>query len=432
MSAAAHPVMSARDSADLPLLLPGTVGFYFAARLCITFLFFQSDPKTGTIVNFGLTLSLLAAVMFYSLGGGPSTRIATLRVPPFRWVMGFLGVACCSLLWSATTSLWIASGYWSELAAQVAMIVLLLRAGSVARLSSAVLKGYVAGACVIALIAWFSPTMQDLRPGNDEFFSPNAIGFTCAFGVYLTQYLSRLAGVWSIGGRIAAAFLALTLLRSLSKTTIAAFVAGQIFLLARDKDMSRKSKVLLIIVTLVVFLGFSGLIESYFAVYSNTGNQAETLTGRIGIWAFVLGRSLEQPWIGHGFHSFRNVIPPFGSFEAWHAHNEILQQFYTYGAIGVLLLAGVYGSFFRYARRFSPPATRKLLASLLLFILIRGLADTENFDLSLPLWFLSLMSLTFAQSAAFPGADESPSISGGRPGSLLGLGRDLPQGGLLR
>jgi hypothetical protein len=29
----------------------------------------------------------------------------------------------------------------------------------------------------------------------------------------------------------------------------------------------------------------------------------------------------------------------------------------------------------------------------LLFILIRGLADTENFDLSLPIWFIALVSV---------------------------------------
>jgi hypothetical protein len=34
----------------------------------------------------------------------------------------------------------------------------------------------------------------------------------------------------------------------------------------------------------------------------------------------------------------------------------------------------------------------------LLFILVRGLADTENFDLSFPLWAITLTSLTLARS----------------------------------
>jgi hypothetical protein len=34
----------------------------------------------------------------------------------------------------------------------------------------------------------------------------------------------------------------------------------------------------------------------------------------------------------------------------------------------------------------------------LLFIVVRGIADTENFDLSLPLWAITLISLTLAWS----------------------------------
>ena len=135
----------------------------------------------------------------------------------------------------------------------------------------------------------------------------------------------------------------------------------------------------------------------YFAVYENAGNQAETLTGRLGIWAFVLGRAVEQPWFGHGFHSFRNVIPPFGSFEAWHAHNEVLQQFYTYGVVGIVLLVGTYGAFFAMRSAWQSLRSDRMLTSVLLFVVVRGLADTENFDLSLPLWFITLISLAMAQ-----------------------------------
>jgi O-antigen ligase len=163
--------------------------------------------------------------------------------------------------------------------------------------------------------------------------------------------------------------------------------------------MSLRSKIIVSAVSLGVIGAFWGLIASYYAVYSNAGNQAETLTGRLGIWAFVLERALEQPWIGHGFHSFRNVIPPFGDFEAWHAHNELLQQFYTYGLLGIVLLIGIYASLYFYVRRAAPAGCKKILTSLLLFVVIRGLADTENFDLSLPLWFITLLSLSLAEAA---------------------------------
>lgn len=374
------------------MLLPGVVGFYFGFRLCISYLFFQSDPQTGAAVSEALNLFLFAIVVFHSLGPAPVTLSSTLRSSCFRWVLAFLALSLCSLLWSATVSVIVAFAYWCAMAADVAMVVLLLRTGPVDRASAAVMKGYVWGACFIALVAWLSPTMQDLRLGDNDFFSPNAIGFTCAFGVFLAQYLNRSEGHW----KVAAVFLSVTLLRTLSKTTIIAFLVSETLLLVRDTSLNRKNKVALTIGTLLVFAAFWGLIEAYYIVYTNAGNEAETLTGRIGIWAFVLERSLERPLIGHGFHSFRNVIPAFGTFEAWHAHNELLQQFYAYGVAGVLLVGSLYASFYRQIKRLAPPALRALLASLLVFILVRGLGDTERFDLSFPLWAIALISLTLA------------------------------------
>ncbi len=79
-------------------------------------------------------------------------------------------------------------------------------------------------------------------------------------------------------------------------------------------------------------------------------------------------------------------------FEIRHAHNELLQQFYAYGAVGVMLFFGIYVSFFLQIRRLPRGMLRIFLYSFLVFILIRGLADTEVFDLSLPLWMIILLS----------------------------------------
>lgn len=369
------------------MLLPGVIGFYFGFRLCISYLFFEADPQTGAAVSVALNLFLFAIVLFHSLGPAPVAVSSILRITCVRWVMVFLGFSLCSLVWSATVSVAVAFAYWSGMAADVAMVILLLRTGPVDRMSSALMKGYVYGACFIALIAWLSPTMQDLRPGDNDFFSPNAIGFTCAFGVFIAQYLNRSIEGW----KLPIAFLSISLLRSLSKTTIIAFVAGELIFLARDSSIPRKKKIFVASVSLLVVAAFWGLIEAYYSVYINAGNQAETLTGRIGIWAFVLQRSIERPWIGHGFHSFRNVIPPFGTFEAWHAHNELLQQFYAYGVAGVVIVGALYTSFYLEAKRLAPQL-RTLLVSLLIFILVRGLGDTERFDLSFPLWSIVLIS----------------------------------------
>ncbi|WP_109486317.1 O-antigen ligase family protein [Occallatibacter savannae] len=377
-------------------IAPAAVGFYLAARLCTTFLAFQSDPRTGAYVNFAIHLLLLAIMAFHSLGPARFTLREMLPARPFKLTLGFLMMGLCSLSWSSTASETVAFAYWCELASEVVMIVLAMRAEHPYSAALSIMRGYICGALLIAAVEWLSPTMYDLRPGDDDFFSPNAIGFCCALGVFLIQ----IAGRRTIAFRIAAIILIISLLRSLSKTTIIAFVLSQGALLLLDQSRSRRAKIMTVGVAMVVAASFWQLFESYYEVYTHLGNQSETLSGRIGIWAFVLTRALEQPWFGHGFHSFRNVIPPFGSFEAWHAHNELLQQFYAYGLLGVVLVGTLYASLFRQVRGSSSRETRARLTALLVFILIRGLADTENFDLSLPLWLISLISITL--SGALP------------------------------
>jgi O-antigen ligase len=147
-------------------------------------------------------------------------------------------------------------------------------------------------------------------------------------------------------------------------------------------------------------VAFSSLLTSYFDIYITAGNSPETLTGRIGIWTLILGEAIQRPWIGHGFHAVWNVIPPFGDFEARHAHNELIQQFYAYGLAGVCMLVGLYGSFYRQVRRLSAPAMRTFWFALLLFVLVRGLTDTEPFDLSLPLWAMVMISVVIKNDDA--------------------------------
>jgi exopolysaccharide production protein ExoQ len=367
-------------------LMAAAVGFYFAFRYATEYLFFQSDPRAGAAFSVALNILFFALVLFHSLGDAPNTLSATVRVPAFPAIGAFLLIALCSLVWSATVSVGVAFAYWCGVAADVGMVVLLLRNGP-QPMSASLMKGYVWGSIVIAVIIWLSPTMQDLRPGDDEYFSPNAIALICAFGVFIAQYLSRSHRSWNI----AAVLLSITLLRTLSKTTIAAFIAGEALLLIRDSAITRRKLLAIVVASGLVVAAFWRLIEAYFEVYTTTGNEAETLTGRVGIWNYTLESSLEQPWIGHGFHSFRNVVPACGVFEAWHAHNELLQLFYTYGIVGLLLFIAVYGSLYLQLRRASV-SDKALFYGLLLFIVIRGFGDTDRFELTLPLWFVFLIS----------------------------------------
>jgi exopolysaccharide production protein ExoQ len=380
-------------------LLPAVIGFFFSFRVFFVLLtthVLNADPQTGVMLSLGLNYILLTVVVFHSIGFAPKTLASITRLPSYRWVLCFLSFSGCSLIWSATSSLPAAVAFWCAMAADLAMVILLLRTDNSSDICSSIMKGYVYGACSIALIAWIMPAQSDLRLGDDEFLGPNQIGYACAFAAFFAQYLMRAEqGRW----RVSAAFLAITLLRSLSKTTIFAFVAGEAVIFMWDKSIRRKTKLVLLLGTVLIVVIFWGLLASYYDVYTNAGDQAETLTGRLGIWAYILDKSLDQPWIGHGFHSVWKVIPPFGSdqFEARHAHNELLQQFYAYGVVGIILLVGLYGSFFRQIKTLPKSPLRALLLGLLVFVVVRGFADTEAFDLSLPLWAIAMFSAIIAE-----------------------------------
>lgn len=373
------------------------VGFYFSLRISIVLFSVRIlgiDPSTGTEISLALNLLLLGLVCFDSLGSGHRTFSSILQLPSVRWVMAFLLFSCFSLVWSETASLPNSAAYWLGMATDVAIVVLILRLKSVSIVSYSLMKGFIWSTCCLALVAWIIPAQSDLRLGDEDYFNANQIGNLCAFAIFLAQYLMRRKeGKWGL----AIFFLAITLFRSLSKTTLVAFLVSESFLVIQDRSIRRKTKIMLIVaVTLIIFV-FWGLYEAYFDLYTTAGNQAETLTGRTAIWLYALGAVSDHPWnlwIGHGFDSMWHVIPLFaaGQFEARHAENELLQQLYAYGIAGVVLLGLIYGSLYQQIRKLSRGPVKMVLLSIMLFIVVRGLAEAEPFDLLLPLWAIVLIS----------------------------------------
>lgn len=163
--------------------------------------------------------------------------------------------------------------------------------------------------------------------------------------------------------------------------------------------MGRKQKLLLTTAAILVVFIFWGLFEAYYEFYTSNGNQAETLTGRTAIWSYVLDAMMEHLWIGHGFDSMWNVVPIFGTFEARHAENELLEQLYSYGAAGVVLLCGIYGSLYRNIRRMKQDSFRVIFTSLMVFVVVRGFAEADPFDLLLPIWAVVLIGLLVSKNS---------------------------------
>ena len=374
--------------------LAWAVGFFFAFRASIVLIavrVFGTEPRLGAELELALGVLLFGLVCFDSIGPVRNSFRSAMKPASVRWVLAFLVLSLCSLTWSASVSLPTSIVYWCGLAADVGSVLLLLRGGDVSAVSHSLMKGFIWSTCFLAVVAWIMPVQADLRLGDEDYFNTNQIGNLCAFAIFLAQYLMRRKdGKWGL----VAAFLAATLLRSLSKTTIVAFLLAESFLVIQDRSITRKSKIILTFAVILAILVSWGLFEAYYDIYTNAGNQAETLTGRTAIWAYCLTAAIEQPWIGHGFDSLWKVVPPFsnGQFEARHAENELLQQFYAYGAVGIAVLIGVYGSLYAKIRRLRYGPVRVTFVSLLLFIVIRGFAEAEPFDLLLPLWSIVMIA----------------------------------------
>jgi exopolysaccharide production protein ExoQ len=258
--------------------VPFAVGYYFAFRVItvlVSVRVWGTDPRTGTAINIVLEFFLLLATAFRSIGEVRYPFRKMTKLPAVQWALLFLGFSCCSLLWSSTASLPDSVAYWCAMAADLAIVVMLLRAGPTTVISDSLMKGFVWGACTVAIIAWILPAESDLRLGDEELLGPNNIGYVCAFAFFFAQYVIREKRA-KIG--IPAVFLAVTLLRTLSKTTIAAFLVGEAFLLIRDKSISRRNKALIAIAVVAAVAIFWGLLTSYYDIYTNAGNQWETLT----------------------------------------------------------------------------------------------------------------------------------------------------------
>ena len=375
------------------------VGFYFAFRIVTTVFFVRilnTDPQAGAATTLTVNFLLLGFIWLTTLGTSSREFASVPTLAQIRWVLIFLGFSGCSLLWSETASPVASAAYWCGTLSDVVSIILLLRNQSAVEAANSLMTGFVWGACCVAFVAWIMPAQFDMRLGDEDYFNANTIGNLCAFAIFFAQYLTRSKkGRWGL----AIFFLAVTLVRSLSKTAIIAFLISEGFFLIQDRVMNRRTKMYLAIGVVVIVLAFWGLFEAYYDFYTSYGNQSETLTGRTAIWAYVVNAALAKPWIGYGFDSMWKVVPAFGTFEARHAENEVLEQFYSYGVAGLIMLGGLYGGLYRKIRKLKESPLRIIFVGMLMFVIVRGFAEAEPFDLLFPLWAIVLVTSLVTRNA---------------------------------
>lgn len=368
-----------------------TVGFFFAFRIALTLLAFQADPVMGSMASIGIVLALLAGAAIYSVGQA-RPMLSRPATGALWWIYALVGLSMLSLAWTGAAQKSAAAAYWLGMAAEIVLVLLLLRENRVEWITRSLMKGFVAGSCVVAFVAWCSPVTVELRLGNDLYMHPNTLGMTCAVAALLAQFLSRTGETrW----KWPAIALVVTLARTLSKTAVIAYVVAEGWYLLANRGLSRRTKAAMALGAVVLVACLWTAITAYMDIYNATGGgtQAETLTGRTIVWATAISMGMETPWLGHGMYSFRSLIPTFGNFLPIHAHNEWIHLFFELGVVGLTAGAGAYASFYRQAQRARASELRLLCLALVIFTVLHSMTDTVPYGLSFPLWLMASLSV---------------------------------------
>ncbi|MER7796917.1 O-antigen ligase family protein [Microbacterium sp. NPDC096154] len=182
----------------------------------------------------------------------------------------------------------------------------------------------------------------------------NYLGILCvlAFAVFAIRMATQpphaaMQTVWL-------ALTAVLFVRSGSATALGAFCAAFLVLLGvlvmrRARTPGERTRRYLLFAGIGV-LGAVVVIQLWDRVLGMLGRD-DSLTGRDEIWAAVWERAAQHPVHGNGFSS--PWVPWEPAFDGWivdhglsvfHAHNMWLDVFFQVGAVGLILMFGVYAA----------------------------------------------------------------------------------------
>ncbi|RUR84107.1 O-antigen ligase family protein [Chlorogloeopsis fritschii PCC 9212] len=359
--------------------------FINAIEPSLTFLFFQSNPALGTLVSClpatGFALFLLSSIFVSKR----LKRLEILQPMASKMLLALIIWAGITLLWTSASPLFSAFGYWASLAINIFVVLLLLYIGDVERVAPSSLRGYVWGGLVFALIALLlSPMTSDGRLGNEEFFHPNNIGNNMAI-ISLCAIHLALQSKERIAERqryiLIIVVLLFTLLKSLSKTSIACFLLAGLVYVGCSK-ISFQKKINILLLTSGVVAISAGRLSSYLDRYLNEqqGGQAlTTATGRTAIWEMTWDMIRENPIWGYGFQSYRDIADQIIDLRLVHPHNELLNIWVNLGFIGLLLGVLTYISYFWLVKKALKAHLPQAPLGLALFVysVVRGLTEAS-------------------------------------------------------
>ncbi len=206
----------------------------------------------------------------------------------------------------------------------------------------------------------------------------NAIGYLAAFAclaiVSYRLYLDKAMP------KIYYALLVLNLIAQImsnSRTSmIAAIFALGVTTVMKKPQPWRLAAIFLGLCSLIIFMGLIDINE-LFASLSRTGDASEitTGTGRTEIWSETIEMIAQRPILGWGYASSGYYMPAF-HHSSPHAHNMVLQIWFTTGIIGLCLALPAIFIKAYYSIKFKD----YFKLTLIFFLLIQGLTEPSAFQ----------------------------------------------------
>jgi O-antigen ligase len=330
--------------------------------------------------------------------------IIPVRAELVRWpaatraLLWYLAWSAVSILWTGAASTTSAVGYWATLALEVMLVGGLVLHGRWRTVAHSFFQGMICSAVLVALVAFLhAPGTWDGRLGTDVALHPNGMAQLFAPAALCAMYLvasatSRMARWMALFPLL---FLYFALLRTVSKTTIIAFLVAAVWYVL-GVGASRRTKAMALVIGLVGAILMWAYVEEHLTAYlqPNQGEQLLQISGRTVIWEAAVESILQRPLFGWGFLSFRDRGPQWFTLRMDQAHNEVIQQWFALGIVGLALAISIYVGMWRHLRRLKERPTWKaesrLGMALFLFYLTMCLAEAQPTGLMLPPWFLVL------------------------------------------
>lgn len=364
---------------------------------------FREMPSLGTAFNLSASAIILSAALALQITHRGSAKLH--QTTNMKVLIAYVTWTGLSILWTHADSRLVSLFFWSTQIVDILAVLAIYQCKNTEHVTEQSLKGIIFGALTLATTSTLIfRTGEDGRI-EDSIIHINAIGFQlsiavvgCLYFILKSKMTSTPTPLWA-SACISALFV--LLLATLSKTSIISTVVAVaiVMMLARG---AKKVAIMLSLILSMVFVAMWPIIDAYISAYienyGNTVSALETLSGRTILWTSSIEMIKDSPINGYGIMSFRDIGPHVFSIKVPHAHNEIIQQLFSYGAIGLLLVIATYVSagkhWARNIRNSPAIASASLLGiAMLVMSLARGVTEAAVVGMVFPLPMLTLLLL---------------------------------------